>query len=64
MIREFLEMGPERVETFIDDAGIIYFVNKGDLDTYFLREGESIEPEPLDAKHQNEFLEDMSFDFF
>ena len=56
---EFLKLDTERVEMFMDDTGKLYIVSKGDLDTYFLRNGTKTKP-----KEENEFLKGVSFDLF
>lgn len=64
-IPAFLATNPTRGELFIDDEGTVYIVDKGDLETYFLRVGKTEEEfiTPIE-KSTNKFLGDISLDLF
>ncbi len=37
-LKSFLDKDPIRVELFVDENGVMYAVDKGDLEVYWLRE--------------------------
>lgn len=47
----------------MDDEGVLYVVNQGDLDTYWLRKNQT-EIQPKKEREPNEFLEKNTFDLF
>ena len=73
-LKSFLDKGPTRVELFMDEDGIMYAVDKGDLEVYWLRENTSKvreeEKNKIEVKKpywmiDNEYkkmLEDIKFD--
>lgn len=62
-IPALMELNPERVVFFMDDDGVLYVVNQGDLDTYWLRKNQT-EIQPKKEREPNEFLEKNTFDLF
>lgn len=73
-IGKFLKTNPTRVELFIDEDGIMYAVDKGDLEVHWLRENtpkvREEEKNKIEVKKpywmiDNEYkkmLEDIKFD--
>ena len=57
-IGSFLKTNPSRGELFIDENGVMYAVDKGDLDLYWLRRG----GEEIEEKETIGFLEDIKLE--
>ena len=59
-IGKFLKTNPARGELFIDENGVMYVIDKGDLEVYWRRlGGEVIEEE---EKEEIGFLDDIVLD--
>ena len=59
-IGQFLKTNPSRGELFIDENGVMYVIDKGDLEVYWRRlGGEVIEEE---EKEEIGFLDDIVLD--
>ena len=64
-IGEFLKTNPIRGEVFIDDTGTVYIADKGDLETYWLRQGQEETYPKKDNSYASEgFLDDIKLDLF
>ena len=59
-LKEFFEKNPSKIELFMDDDGVMYAVDKGDLDLYWLRRG----GEEIKENTSGGFLEDIKLDLF
>lgn len=64
-IGKFLKTNPARGELFIDENGVMYVVDKGDLELYWLRQGrEETYPKKDTTQASEGFLDDIKLDLF
>lgn len=57
-IGDFLRTNPTRGELFIDEDGVMYVIDKGDLEVYWRRQG----GEEIGEKEEVGFLEDIKLE--
>lgn len=64
-IGQFLKTNPSRGELFIDENGVMYVIDKGDLEVYQLRQGvQETYPKKDTTKASEGFLDDIKLDLF
>lgn len=59
-IGQFLKTNPSRGELFIDENGVMYVIDKGDLEVYWRRLGGEVIKE--EEKGETGFLDDLVLD--
>lgn len=61
-IGKFLKTNPARGELFIDENGVMYVIDKGDLEVYWRRLGGEVIEEKEEEKGEVGFLDDIVLD--
>lgn len=61
-IGQFLKTNPTRGELFIDENGVMYVIDKGDLEVYWRRLGGEVIEEKKEEKEEVGFLDDIVLD--